>query len=141
VDQLLGKEDPPTDDVGVLMGYLGPSEKGETIRRLYLSLDFRSFVEILRDDVLRTAPLDPGNENSPTLVRIKTAAKVELKKLPSVGPEKKLSEGDILKRYLEEIRALHETTGGLVSKFQADACCTGDPTSTFFTVGGQKSIL
>jgi hypothetical protein len=69
VTQLLGGGDPPLD-VGVLIGYFGPSKKDNQVR-LYTSLDFHTYYEFPIAGVLSTIPLDPKDSNSPTRVFLK----------------------------------------------------------------------
>jgi hypothetical protein len=69
--------EPPPPEATALVGYIGPSRREGSIR-LYQDLTFRNYFEIPVDAVLSTAPVNPDDENSPTLVRVDPEAKVEV---------------------------------------------------------------
>ena len=60
-----------------LTGYIGPSPNEDHIR-LYLGLDFQTYYEIPRGDIGNAEHVDRQDEKSPTHLRVKAEAQVEL---------------------------------------------------------------
>jgi hypothetical protein len=60
-----------------LVGFVGPSRNGKNIR-LYTSLDFDTYYEISSSDVLSRSRLNSDDENSPSSLRVKASAKLDL---------------------------------------------------------------
>jgi len=65
-------------DAVELVGYLGPSDKDDSVR-LYLDLSFKSYVEIPKEGaVLYREPHDPSAEAKPTTILVSASAKLKL---------------------------------------------------------------
>jgi hypothetical protein len=61
----------------VLTGYFGQAPpKKDSYVRLYTGLDFASYYELLKEDILHTEQTEPHNENSPRRAYVKAAAQV-----------------------------------------------------------------
>jgi hypothetical protein len=60
----------------VLTGYFGPAPKKDKYVRLYTGLDFASYYELLKEDILHTEQTEPQNEDSPRRAYVKAAAQV-----------------------------------------------------------------
>jgi hypothetical protein len=69
VTQLLGGGEPPLD-IGIFVGYFGPSKKDNYVR-LYTALDFRCYYELPTAGLLSTKPIDAKDPNSATRVIVK----------------------------------------------------------------------
>jgi|GEM_PF-3886681 len=122
---------PPRGESVALVGYLGPSAKKDH-RLLYLDLNFRTFYEIYKEDIVDTCQIDPKNEYSPTLVIIKPTAKRVLSKLPYPGSETEFLKGDITKGLSDKAKPSSPEHGPLVGPkdLQADTGCE-PPASDF----------
>jgi hypothetical protein len=89
-----------------LVGYVGPSKK-EAHVRLYSGLDFQSYYEIPREQVVLAEPVDDGDENSPTQLLLEAEATVELVQTQTrTGPASYLV-GAIAGAYLGEAAFYH----------------------------------
>ena len=91
-----------------LVGYVGPSKK-EAHVRLYSGLDFHSYYEIPREQVVLAEPVDDGDENSPTQLMLEAEATVELVQTQTqtrTGPASYLV-GAIAGAYLGEAAFYH----------------------------------
>ena len=75
---LVAKLNPNPDDppnLVALRGYIGPAkEKGHVC--IHHSLDFSSYTEVPKDAIRHVEPVDPSNENSPTVVLIPADTRV-----------------------------------------------------------------
>lgn len=60
-------DDPP--DLVALQGYIGPSKEKSHVC-IHHGLDFSSYTEVPKDAIRHVEPVDPSNENSPTVVLI-----------------------------------------------------------------------
>lgn len=60
-------DDPP--DLVALQGYVGPASDKDRVC-IHHGLDFSSFTEVPKDAIRHVEPVDPNNENSPTVVLI-----------------------------------------------------------------------
>jgi hypothetical protein len=69
--------DGPDEDVTTLVGFIGAAAADDRVR-IYLGLSFASYCEVGAADVVRTAPVDPKDEQSPSIVWIKSSADVRL---------------------------------------------------------------
>jgi hypothetical protein len=76
VARVLGEAEAPEEPLAVLLGYFGKEDDGYV--RLYTSLDFNAYYHIPRQAIVRTEPVDPANETSPTRVWITRTTKVDL---------------------------------------------------------------
>jgi hypothetical protein len=98
VEQFLAGEGPPSGRVR-LVGYFGPSKK-KGCCRLYLSLDFCSFIEIPLDCILHHEPVDAANENGPSQVYVDPAIKLDLVQVSTQSMEASFLQGNIASSYL-----------------------------------------
>jgi hypothetical protein len=73
---VLGEAEATEEPLAVLLGYFGKEDDGYV--RLYTSLDFNAYYHIPRQAIVRTEPVDPANENSPTRVWVTRTTKVDL---------------------------------------------------------------
>lgn len=78
VGKVVKHPDDPQETVRVV-GYLGHSGPGKKdFRRIYLDLDFRTYIEIKKDDVLHAQAADLSDEEKPTEIFIKATATLTL---------------------------------------------------------------
>lgn len=109
-------DDPP--DLVALHGYIGPSkEKGNVC--IHHGLDFSSYTEVPKDAIRHVEPVDPSNENSPTVVLIPASTQVRhVRKTVQTGEAGFLA-GGIAASQLRGIAAL--TPGACT--LQPTMCC------------------
>ena len=83
VSAILGDNDPPPGVVA-LVGYFGPSKRADHVR-LYLTLDFTSYLELPTTDnlIVSTEPVNADDANSPTRVIVKSEMKLEVVRIES----------------------------------------------------------
>jgi hypothetical protein len=86
--------EPPPPELATLVGYLGPSRRDGSIR-LYRDLTFRNFYEIPSDGIVSTKPVNPDDENSPTLVQVDPDTKVEVVNVSVQSVEARYLSGSI----------------------------------------------
>ncbi|MGC0378917.1 hypothetical protein [Streptomyces sp. SAI-229] len=65
------------DGLTVLMGFIGPSTSDGRVR-VYLDLSFESYFAVARNDVVQTAAVDSDDENSPSILWVRSSAKLML---------------------------------------------------------------
>ena len=75
VAKLKGDSDTPPSLVA-LTGYFGPSKKADSIR-LYTSLNFQSYYEIPKAAIVATTAVDSKDDQSATIVHVKTGTPVD----------------------------------------------------------------
>ena len=97
VTKLQGDAETPPSLVA-LIGYFGPSKKADSIR-LYSGLDFQSYFEIPKAAIVATTPTDAKDDQSPTLVHVKTGTPVAAVQT-STQPVETYLQGGITGQYL-----------------------------------------
>jgi len=85
----------------VLTGYHGSSKDPSRIR-LYLGLDFQSYYEFPRAEIVHHWPIDPDDENSPTRIVIEGTAQLDLVVGSVPGTTATFLQGEIVSAYLAE---------------------------------------
>lgn len=63
------------DALTTLVGFVGRSAVEGHVR-VYLDLSFTSYCEVATADIARTRPVDPGDEESPTVIWVKSSARM-----------------------------------------------------------------
>jgi hypothetical protein len=66
-----------TEAAVTLTGYLGPSSTDDNVR-LYSNLSFTSYYEIPKDGILGRAKADPKDEDSATVLRVKSDTRLDI---------------------------------------------------------------
>lgn len=103
--RLRGEAEEPASRV-MLTGYLGPAPQRPDAVRLYLDLEFQSYYVLPRAAVLATEPADPKDENSPTIVFVEAAAKLELVQVSTQTVEASYLRGAIAESHLAQAMAV-----------------------------------
>ena len=71
-------------ELTTMVGFLDDEETDGSVK-LYLDLSFGSYCRITAADIVNTKPVDPIDENSPTVVWIPSSSKVDLVKVLSAS--------------------------------------------------------
>jgi hypothetical protein len=92
------KGDLPDEGLTTVIGFIGDADDADRAR-VYLNLGFDSYVEMAKSDVIRTAPVDSKDENSPTIVWLSNKAQVSVVSVGRMGGDADLVTGSIRSRY------------------------------------------
>jgi hypothetical protein len=121
-------EGAPYGGLNTIVGYVGASANEGQVR-IYLDLSFGSYCEVASSDVVQTAPVDANDENSPTVVWVKSSAQVEL--VGRLTGDASFISGRIRKRFLPRASAEAVTlTNTFPQCSEVFFCPTEDPCST-----------
>ena len=69
-------------ELTTMVGFLGDEESDGSVK-LYLDLSFGSYCKIPASDIVNVESVDPGDENSPTIVWMLSSSRIELVKVLS----------------------------------------------------------
>jgi hypothetical protein len=97
----LGDDLRQTGGLAVIVGYVGSSQTHGRVR-VYLDLSLGAYCEVARGDVVKTAPVDAQDENSPTIVWVNGTARVEVVKVVRMTAEAAFTSGSIQSEHLRE---------------------------------------
>jgi hypothetical protein len=117
----------PDGGLNTIVGYVGPAANADQVR-IYLDLSFGSYCEVASSDVVQTAHVDANDENSPTVVWVKSSARVGL--VGRLTGDASFISGTIRKRFLPRAtaQALSESTAPVCSELffcpSEDVCTT-----------------
>ena len=91
-------------ELTTIVGFLGEPE-GDGSVKLYLDISFGSYCKLAVSDIVNTKPVDPSDENSPTVVWIKSSAKLELVKVTNAADGGDFIRGRIQQERLSRVSA------------------------------------
>ena len=116
----LGVDPTKPPDRVALVSYLGPAGR-EGHWRIYHDLSFGLYTEVPEDAILSSEPMDPGNENSPSLVVVKAGVPVQTMHAISHSTGAAFLQGSIADANLLRSPAAQALVGGtsVVNSF----CC------------------
>jgi hypothetical protein len=101
-----------SDESGVgletFVGFVGDSPRPSFIR-VYGSLALLSYCEIKRSDIVSAVSVDPDNDLSPTVVRVKADARVEYVRTDRLAGEASYVSGKIMSLYGSDARDVQES--------------------------------
>lgn len=112
----LGEDSLQTGGLAVIVGYVGSSQTQGRVR-VYLDLSLGDYCEVARGDVVKTAPVDASDENSPTIVWVNGTARVEVVKVLRMTAEAAFISGSIQSEHLRE--AVHHRLHGIDAQMGA----------------------
>src|SRR5690348_8660971 len=69
-------------ELTTMVGFLGDEESDGSVK-LYLDISFGSYCKIPASDIVNIESVDPADENSPTIVWMKSSSRIELVKVLS----------------------------------------------------------
>jgi hypothetical protein len=90
--------DDAADGVTQLVGYVGESRDPDQVR-IYADLDFNTYYEVARSDVIRTKPVDESYDESPTVVLVRSSADVALVSVSRIKGSASYLSGGLRNRY------------------------------------------
>jgi hypothetical protein len=102
VEKLLADPDNPVESV-ILEGYIGTTQK-QGYTRLYLDLEFQSYLEIPPGAIILVEPVDQAQISSKTIVVVKADAKLEIVQIARAS----FLKGNIVTLYLENKTLMKE---------------------------------
>lgn len=70
-----------------LVGYLGPSTKGDDYVRFYLDLDLRSYCDIPRDEIAHREHVQRTNDANASKIVVRASLKLDLVRVVEMGHE------------------------------------------------------
>jgi hypothetical protein len=92
-------------ELTTMVGFLGDEESDGSVK-LYLDLSFGSYCKIPTSDIVNIASVDPGDENSPTIVWMPSSSKIELVKVLSALDGASFVKGRIQQERLNRVAPL-----------------------------------
>jgi len=120
IHPLVSKLHPDPDAITnyqILVGYFGPSKEEGHIR-LYTDLTFRGYFDISQADIVSTQAANLQDENSPTVVFVKSDGKVELIQNPGAN-------ADLLKGAISSANLASAANAGCIVGTMTMLCTIG----------------
>lgn len=88
----------PEEGLSTITGFIGEADDNDRVR-VYLTMTFDSYVEVASSEVVRTAPVDPQDENSPTILWLPRNTQVTMASVGRMPGTAGMASGGIRNRY------------------------------------------
>jgi hypothetical protein len=88
----------PEEGLTTITGFIGEADDNDRIR-VYLNMSFDNYVEVARSDVVRTAPVDAQDENSPTILWVGKNVQITMASVGRIPGAGDMLTGGIRSRY------------------------------------------
>jgi len=98
------------DALTKMVGFIGSSKKDGRVR-VYLDMSWSRYIEVSREDVVRTAPVDASDEQSPTVIWVKASAQVGYVTVKRLTGNASFVKGAIQRRYSPRRSVGRRTSG------------------------------